>query len=83
MRLPPISCLLILCAGLVGAEPASVMDHPGADPVSPGQRIFDLLDRDALAQSCCKVCRKGKACGDSCISRSLTCRKGQGCACDG
>lgn len=34
-------------------------------------------------QSCCKVCSKGKACGDSCISRSKTCHKGQGCACDG
>jgi hypothetical protein len=33
--------------------------------------------------ACCKTCRKGKACGDSCISRSYTCRKGVGCACDG
>ncbi len=33
--------------------------------------------------ACCKVCRKGKACGNSCISRSYTCRKGRGCACDG
>lgn len=31
---------------------------------------------------CCKICRKGKACGDSCISRDKTCRKGPGCACD-
>ena len=33
--------------------------------------------------ACCKVCRKGKACGDSCISRSYSCHKGPGCACDG
>lgn len=33
--------------------------------------------------ACCKVCRKGKACGDSCISRSYQCHKGRGCACDG
>lgn len=33
--------------------------------------------------ACCKTCRKGKACGNSCISRSKTCRKGPGCACDG
>lgn len=32
---------------------------------------------------CCKVCREGKACGDSCISRSDTCHVGSGCACDG
>ncbi|EKE83901.1 hypothetical protein [Idiomarina xiamenensis] len=35
------------------------------------------------AKRCCKVCRKGKACGDSCIARNKTCRKGAGCACDG
>lgn len=31
---------------------------------------------------CCKICSKGKACGDTCISRSYTCHKGPGCACD-
>lgn len=33
--------------------------------------------------ACCKVCKKGKACGDSCISRDKECHKGKGCACDG
>lgn len=32
---------------------------------------------------CCKVCKKGKACGDSCISRNKECHKPKGCACDG
>ena len=31
---------------------------------------------------CCKVCRKGQACGNSCISRAKNCRKGRGCACN-
>ncbi len=31
---------------------------------------------------CCKICRKGKACGNSCISRSYTCHKPPGCACN-
>ena len=31
---------------------------------------------------CCKVCDKGKACGDSCISRDKQCHKGRGCACN-
>lgn len=31
---------------------------------------------------CCMVCSKGKACGDSCISRNKTCHKGRGCACN-
>lgn len=33
--------------------------------------------------SCCKICKKGKACGNSCISRSYNCTKSKGCACDG
>lgn len=35
------------------------------------------------SQGCCKTCRKGKACGDTCISRSYTCHVGRGCACNG
>jgi beta-lactamase superfamily II metal-dependent hydrolase len=35
-----------------------------------------------VAPSCCKICRKGKACGNSCISRRYTCRRPPGCACD-
>jgi len=37
----------------------------------------------AYAQSCCKVCKTGKACGNSCIARDKTCHKGKGCACNG
>lgn len=33
--------------------------------------------------ACCKVCKVGKACGDSCISKVKECHTGQGCACDG
>ena len=32
---------------------------------------------------CCKICKKSKACGDSCIPRSKVCRKPPGCACNG
>ena len=38
---------------------------------------------DYAAEACCKVCNKGKACGDSCISRDKNCKKGKGCACNG
>lgn len=40
------------------------------------------MSRPATAAACCKICRKGKACGDSCIARWKTCRKEPGCACD-
>lgn len=35
------------------------------------------------SSSCCKVCKTGKACGDTCIARSSTCSAGRGCACNG
>ena len=44
------------------------------------------LSADSLladTKKCCKVCKKGKACGDSCIAKSKTCTKGPGCACNG
>lgn len=41
------------------------------------------LTGNELASGCCKVCKKGKACGNSCIQKSKTCHKGRGCACDG
>jgi hypothetical protein len=35
------------------------------------------------AQQCCRICRKGKACGNSCINVDLQCHQPPGCACDG
>lgn len=40
-------------------------------------------DDSRPARSCCKICRSGCACGDTCISCSKTCHRGAGCACDG
>lgn len=52
------------------------------DCVSPdGVTSADTLLSES--KKCCKVCRKGKACGDSCIAKSKTCTKGPGCACNG
>lgn len=31
---------------------------------------------------CCRVCSRGQACGNSCISASYICRRGRGCACN-
>lgn len=32
---------------------------------------------------CCKVCKTGKPCGNTCISRTETCHTSGGCACQG
>lgn len=51
-------------------EPSWTTEQPADE--SPSQR-----------GGCCKICRKGCACGNTCISCSKTCRVGPGCACDG
>jgi endonuclease YncB( thermonuclease family) len=48
-----------------------------------GRRSSTNVERgETLLAACCMICRKGKACGDSCISRKKTCHKPPGCACD-
>jgi|GEM_PF-5606652 len=37
----------------------------------------------SFAKYCCKTCKKGKAYGDSCISKTKACYKAEGCACNG
>jgi hypothetical protein len=47
-------------------------------------RLYPLTNQaGAISAQCCKICHKGKACGDTCISRQDTCHVGPGCACDG
>jgi len=38
---------------------------------------------DPTKMACCKICKKGKACGNSCINKNYTCHKPPGCACNG
>jgi hypothetical protein len=45
---------------------------PAADPVEP----------ELEPEVCCKICHKGKACGDTCIARDKACTLAPGCACD-
>lgn len=67
------------------ASPAEV--EPPASQARPRRREVERRapepDWEDSGGGCCKVCSKGKACGDSCISRSKVCHKGSGCACDG
>lgn len=34
-------------------------------------------------EMCCKRCKAGKPCGDSCIAKTSKCTKPKGCACQG
>jgi len=43
----------------------------------------DYIDGSLVAtRNCCRICSTGQACGNSCISQSLTCHQPVGCACD-
>lgn len=55
--------------GLLGVAPALWAGNATAQGCTP---------RDM----CCKVCNRGQACGDTCISRNRSCRTAPGCACD-
>ena len=57
-----------------GVDLASIVRNPHVPGLSP---------IPVPAQGCCRVCRTGKACGDSCISRSKACHVPRGCACNG
>ncbi len=56
------------------ARPARAAPAP-----APSARESDSTQQ---ARACCRVCTRGKACGNSCISRAYQCRQPPGCACD-
>jgi hypothetical protein len=61
-----------------GASP-DLLQKIRALQLPPSQSMS--VDEKIAPAACCKKCSKGKACGDSCISRSKQCHKGPGCAC--
>ena len=51
-------------------------------PIAAPQASPSSAPPAPVSSSCCKYCRKGYACGNSCIARNKTCRVGPGCACN-
>jgi hypothetical protein len=41
----------------------------------------DQPTAQAFTAKCCRVCKKGKPCGDTCIAQDNICHVGPGCAC--
>ena len=80
----------LLVAALYGLATAG----PAQETAGRRETILILADAPQIAlversdaaciprERCCKVCTKGKACGNTCISASYTCHKGRGCACN-
>lgn len=64
----------------------TIWGRPGTATPTPTPRVTPRptpRPTTTRAPSCCRVCTTGKACGDSCIARSLTCHQPPGCACNG
>ena len=55
---------------------------PSESPALKDPAPKEPAPKEPAPKSCCKTCSKGKACGNSCISRRLACHKPPGCACD-
>jgi hypothetical protein len=49
-------------------------------PAMTGALPMPTATAEAPAQ-CCRICKKGKPCGDGCISAERQCKKDEGCAC--
>ena len=81
----------LLCCSLLGsAAPlySQTVLLSGPVPKMTAAQALALMrgpkaDLEATLVRCCKTCSKGKACGDSCISRDKKCSKAAGCACNG
>ncbi|WP_406720347.1 hypothetical protein RPE78_08970 [Thioclava litoralis] len=82
--------IFVMAVGVMATLSGAGRAQEAAVPAlsSPAQSFLERLHaldgpRAAVYAGCCKTCHKGKACGNSCISRSKQCHKGVGCACDG
>lgn len=74
---------VIIMAGRDGSY-VVLNERTGPSPMTPTPApIARASDSTAQpARACCRVCTRGKACGNSCINRGYQCRQPTGCACD-
>jgi len=52
------------------------------DVTGGASNLTPRADTCIPADRCCKICSKGKACGNTCIRRTYNCHVGRGCACN-
>ena len=69
---------LVVALLSVPAFAADYSPWPGREREPVESSVLQLAqDKD----TCCKHCKKGKPCGNSCIAASSTCKQPPGCAC--
>jgi hypothetical protein len=77
----PKQLIIIVAIALFGPASASAQSTPAPlEWITPAQAQSIAPE---TSEECCRICKKGKACGDSCIARDKQCHKPPGCACDG
>ena len=78
--------VMVVIAHVHAGQPVENFASPLLTPILQKSGIQSDINlkpiEPVLAQRCCKICRKGKACGNSCIARWKNCTKPPGCACD-
>jgi len=82
---------VFILSGLASATdvtPPPSFDIPSSEVGTRSPEFLNSLgieepDVYVAQQGCCKICTRGKACGNTCISRDKVCHVGRGCACDG
>ncbi len=91
MRIAALIAALVLLGAATSAgestagasQPREALDQVCEESaVRPFTQLAQAERNCIPREQCCKVCSKGKACGNSCIRSDYTCRKGRGCACD-
>lgn len=75
----PWLALLLPVLVLAGASQHSSEFRSGSAEICAGAGTAEALKQPV----CCKVCTKGKACGNTCIARDKICHQPPGCACNG
>lgn len=82
-----VMLVLVLPAAETHADPDTTSPVDAVSDDSAPEDITDVLsasqEGEDWDQACCRICSKGKACGDTCISKEKTCEESRGCACDG
>jgi hypothetical protein len=79
-----VALLTLIATGTAPGAPALAIVPARHVPVQPLNQLLDGVTalQCVPREECCKVCRKGRACGNTCIRADYNCRKGQGCACN-
>ncbi len=66
-----------ICASVLGIVLATATASLGVSPEPTPESASET------PMTCCKVCTKGKVCGNSCIAKEKDCHQPPGCACNG